>query len=306
MGNEDSITEIISFGFAGWRKDKLMLKYLLVSIILFTLFSFGMLYFSLNFSLGLANNTITTSEEVTSMLIAFYAGIAPLIIVMGLIAIFLSYLIIGRALNLCGRKSIKLNLVRFIKMILINIAQSIIAFLSLFNIKFLLIGVVGFILTVVGFIAMPIGLLAGVILTMIGVILSIIYFVIVIYNTIRLSLGEIIFVEKEESMIRALKESWIVTKGNVWTIILVEIVVVVIASIISIVAEIPVMLYTIFQTVGSVVAGSTASEIMFLNDPLFYILYIPSFVVTGYLVVVGSSVFAMLYVVLSKGKKKAK
>jgi len=52
-----------------------------------------------------------------------------------------------------------------------------------------------------------------------GAFIVIVYGIVVVYNSLRLIVGEAIFVEREESILKSLKESWIQTKGNLWDIV---------------------------------------------------------------------------------------
>ena len=233
----DKLGEIIDLGMISWIRDKTMLIYLAI-IFLITLISGIVINF---FIAGLLANFSQTAQTITSPT-QIFAMIMPLISVStiigtitGLITLAVSYLVIKRTLELNGSNGEKLTLLRYILLIVLGIAGGIVAVLSLYRIKWLAVGIIGFILTIVGLMLLGIGtfmgagiILVGGLLVFIGVIMLIAYAIVVIINGIRLTLGQVAFVEKERGIMESLKISWETTKGEVLGIILAFIIVAII------------------------------------------------------------------------------
>ncbi len=301
--NKD-LTRILGFSLLDWFKDKEMLKYLVVLIVIYVVFSFGMLVMAVNSFSGISNN-MTNPMEIIPILLGFYAMMGLILIPFIIVAVVASYLIIARGLKLSKKTSTRINLTRFVKYIILEIMSGLVATLSLFNVKYLLIGFVGFILTILGFIMLPLGIsaiaLAGALIG-IGVLLLIAYCVIVVYNSIRLSVGEVIFVEGEKSIMKSLEKSWKITKGNVLNIFIAELVLAVILMIINFVVTIPAMAYSMIISIASVMGGqvSNMTGLGIMADPIYIMLLVPSFIVSAYFIVAGNLFIVGIYNSLKK------
>lgn len=297
----------LSFSLLGSLKDKTSLKYGGIIFVIYAVFGIAMLLSIANLFAPLLNMGADQNPQVIiGMLIGVYATLAIFIIPMALILIAISYLLIGRALKVSKRKYAPLTLVRYIKYLFLPLIGGIIAVLSLYNLKWLWMLVIGAALALGGTIMLAIGNLIGAALVSIGIIIILLYFIVVIYNSLRLSIGEAIFVEGE-GVINALKKSWITTKGNGWELFFSVIALVFVLYVIILIFTIPAVIYSIIYMFSTMAIGSNPSPmagIGYLSDPGYLIAILPSYLATAYVILVGNWFTVGLYNAITRKTKK--
>ncbi len=295
-----SLEKIVSFSFIEWIKNKKMQKYLAISIIINLAMMFISIFSAAHFFSGITDNT--SFMEVMLIIVNYTIFFIILILPLLLVMTALNYLIIAKGLELSKKKYIGVNLIRFVKYLFYPLFSMIVAMLSLYNLKFLVIGIIGLIIMLISFLLMPIIGLGAIALTLIGMLVLFVYGIVVIYNTFRLIVGEIIFIEKEESIMKSLKASWNKTNGEVFNIIAMMIVFIVITMIISFIAQIPLTIYSIIFSLSSEIVGQTMNDITMMTDPIFIILMIPTYLVSAYLIIAGNLMVVGIYNSLNSKK----
>lgn len=288
-----SLEKIISFSFIEWLKNKKMQKYLAISIIINLAMMFISIISAAHFFSGITDNT--SFMEVMLILINYTIFFIILILPLLLVMILLNYLIIAKGLELSKKKNIGINLIRFIKYLFYPLFSMVVAMLSLYNLKFLTIGIIGLIIMLVSFLLIPLIGLGAIPLSLIGMLILFVYGIVVIYNTFRLIIGEIIFIEKEESIMSSLKESWDKTNGEVFNIVIIIIVFVVVTMIISFISQIPLTIYSIVISLTSEIVGQTINDVAMMTNPIFIILMIPTYLVSAYLIIAGNLMVVGIY-----------
>ena len=305
---ELDIGKLISFGFS-WMKDKTCLKYFVFLFIFYAII--GTIS---NYALsGIYKTFAAGSTEILTTAI-YFAGYTLIIgIITGVVALIMFYLIVSRGLKLAKSSFASLTFGRFLRLIVLCIASAFVAGLSIFRLKWLWILIVGVILFIAGTVIFIAGTGGNLLLLGIGgaleiasVVLLVIYGVIVVYNSIRLAVGEIAFVEREQPIMKALKKSWDVTGGRVWEIILAMFVLGVLIWIISSVLGLPAFVYTFIQGFTTAMQSATASQTAayaLMGDPIYLALIIPSYLASAILIMTSAFYTVGIYLSLSKGKK---
>ncbi|MBT4870638.1 MAG: hypothetical protein HON47_03630 [Candidatus Diapherotrites archaeon] len=296
----DNLSELVGESLLGWIHDKTMWTYALISAIILLIAG----YVTVGALLQIIPSQI---DKIPQTIISTILFIGLIVFIEVLILLVIDYLVIKRALELKGQKAIGLNIIRYLSLIVLHIATAIVAVLSLFKLKILVVGITGIIVLMLGFIMFPLSIgnpsmfwviILGVIFIIAGIILLAIYLVHVILNAIRLSLAYVAYVEEERSIMASLKKSWDITKNDIDGIVFVWILIAVIVAVISTAVSIPAVVY-----VGA--ASETAMEMnlsMISMDPLYWILLIPSYIVSAYSVIVSGFMMTAMYTLLSKGK----
>jgi hypothetical protein len=282
--------KLFSFCFVDWLRNKSMQKLFAIVFFIYAVmnyFSIGLTYL---FFKDLGEQTIQNVFIVINYTITLLALMIPFV----LILTALTFLIIANGLRLEKKKSRKLDLITYIKFLFYSLVSGVVASFSLFNIKFLSIGLLGVLLFILGasfaFVSPPL----AAILLMLGMLLLIGYGIIIVYNSLRLIVGQAIFVEREESILKSLKESWIQTKGNLWDIVVTVIVLIVIIMVLSFISQIPLIIYSIILSI-SAYFSQPANNIGVLLDPGYLILMLPTILVSAYSIIVGALLIVFLY-----------
>ena len=116
---------------------------------------------------------------------------------------FIQYFVYSRALKLSGRKFVPFTFERFLRMIVLCLTSGFVALVSLFDLKMLWIAIVGIaslVVAMIFFVASignPIFALFGILFIVISVLLFLAYYIVIVYNSLRLVLGVAFFIEKE-------------------------------------------------------------------------------------------------------------
>ena len=302
-----AVSEVLEFSLIGCLKDRTSLIYAGITFVIYSIFGIGMLVSISNLFTPLTTMGANANPQlVIGMLIGIYSMLAIYMIPLVLIFTLIGYLMIGRALKASKRKYMPLTVVRYIKYLFLPLVAGIIAGLSLYNIKWLWMLVVGLALILGGAVIAVMGNFLGGVLSAIGMLVLVLYFIVVLYNSLRLSIGEAIFVEGE-GVINSLKKSWVITKGRVWTVVLISIILAIVLMVISMIFTIPSAAYSMmymFSTIATVGTNpSTMPGIGYLSDPGYLIAILPSYLASAYAILVGSWFTVGLYNVLTKKGK---
>lgn len=289
------ITEGLKFSLFEFKNDKKLIKYLTILFLVYlisALIIYG--FFGATLS-GIESGVEPGIEQIGSLFLLFGVIGLPTFIIITII----SFLIIRQGLLIEKKKAIDLDIVNYIKFLLMGIATAIVAFLSIYNLKFLTILLVGFLLLIIGFIGSAINPFIGGALIMIGIILFIAYMFVVIYNSIRLALTDITFIESG-SITDALRKSWNITKGNVLNLVIALILFGIIISIISMIFQIPVFIYSFIIGFSQGLSGGTFNEALLYVDPIYIVLSIPIYFVSSYSILASYLFLIKIYKFLGK------
>lgn len=208
--------KIVSEGFQGWWKKPIAMRlaaYVFLVSLLFSLvlmgigsFLFGSLEKYVQFSFGENNAADLLADFSTSLV---FVGVAILFgMALFVILRILKGKIFAEALH-SKRFAEPLSIEKGLRFAVLSIASSLAALFCWYNKKWLLLllgCLIGVVILVFGIVSTNwIAILVGALL---AVLLGIAYLVIVIYNSVRLALSDVAFVEKNQSIGSALQESW--------------------------------------------------------------------------------------------------
>lgn len=292
------IKETINFSFIDSLKNKNIQKYFAIITLLYLLF-FVIYFFITNQLMSNIFSGEIIAENIFQKLFEFTAYLLIISIPLTIALTFMEYQIIKETLKIKKMKCKDLTLNRFIKFLFLPLISFIYAILSIFNIKFLAIGISALLLFFIGSIAIFSNILIGTIILLISTLLGLIYFCIVIWGMIRLSLLNVIFVEGC-GITEGLRTSWKKTKDNVLNILVIWVVFFVIIYVISLIVTSPSLAYSLFYS--SINAESTAIESSLVFDPIYNLLLLPSIIVSGYILIVQNCVLVSIYSILKKNK----
>lgn len=143
---------------------------------------------------------------------------------------YFSYKLIAFALASTNRKVTPFSFGLAVKLFLSGIYSFIVSVFCLYEIKFLLIGIVGFILFFVGFgiiilfNANSVALIFGFLFLLIAFLLIFVYYIMVIRNSVRVSFSSLVLVEKDLGIIESVKYSWNFTAGKAVLIFFIQLI----------------------------------------------------------------------------------
>jgi membrane-anchored glycerophosphoryl diester phosphodiesterase (GDPDase) len=302
-----SVGEWAKFSFTGWLRDRETLTYFISLIIIVVLATIAGNYLIYSLLYPAYSSAAPSSAEIISAMVNAIPILAVFVILNSLAAYFIAYLTIARALKLKKRGAQKLSLTRLAKFLALEIFVFLGAFLSLFNLKFLLILIAAALLYIIGAVLATVTpyVFVGGALVLVGTILLFAYFIVVVYNSIRLLLSPAAFVEKNIGIVAAAKESWKMTKGNVFNVIIAWLVLVVISFIIGFVSAVPATIYSIYYASansGAAAASSTAAELAITTDIGYMVAMIPSYIFSAFLSIAAWFYIVSIYTGLKKGK----
>lgn len=290
-----TIEEGLKFSLLSFKDDKKLIKYLGILILVYVI---SLIISSL--IIGLTITSIEPSaESVVEQLGTMFALFGIIGIPTFIIITIISFLIIKQGLLIEKKKTIDLTLVNYIKFLLIGIATAFAAFFSIYNLKFLAILVIGFLLSAIGFILLAINPIFGGMIIALGLVVIFAYFFVIIYNSLRLALTDITFIESG-SITDALKKSWQVTKGNVLNLLIALVVFGIVISIITMVFQIPAIFYGFMIVFSQGISGEAVNEIALYADPIYIILIIPIYMVTSYSILASYLFLIKIYKLLKK------
>ena len=290
LGKE--IGPLLSTSFTSWFSNKKLKLYFLINAVLLVILGLTVTLSMGSIFKGLTG--VSNPAQLFPALIGFYTSMFLVLAPISLIIVLIDYLIISECLKIYKRKSQKIDIIRYIKLVFFPLVTGITAALSLFNIRWLLIGIAGLVIFIIGIVAAIFSPIVGGVLAIIGAIIMVAYYIIVIYNMVRLSMGCIAYVEGR-GVFDALRQSWKITKRNVWNIIIAFFVFVIIAWIIAIVSEIPAIIYAFVSTISTAISTGNANGLAGLNlfsDPVYIILLMITYIVSAY-IAIATSLFAV-------------
>ncbi|MFA5763791.1 MAG: hypothetical protein WC915_03175 [archaeon] len=287
--------EIVTNSFISWVKNKKLQKYFVILAILEVIFAV-ILMSILNESISnFAQLNETQIELAITTIISFYGSMMLFLIPFSLIVTFFSYKIIQEGLKLSKRKSIQLTFLRYLKFLLYPWFAFLAALFSIFDIRYLAIGIIGGLIFIIGGLTFLTNPALGIPIMILGFLLIFVYLIIVLINSIKLVLGQIIYVEKERTIFESLKESFIVTNGNVVNLILLGLILGIIVSLISGLVSLPSTIYV------QMLIESNPNPTFIFMDLIYQLLLIPAYIVAGYTIICGNLFTINIY---SKIKSK--
>ncbi|MDD4250751.1 MAG: hypothetical protein PHX27_01000 [Candidatus ainarchaeum sp.] len=294
-----SINEIFKFSLIDFLKIKKLKKYLIIITIIYLIFFLGYLglinYFSTSI---IENQPIDFIQTIVNFVLLIIIISMPI----SLIIVFFEYKITQEILNTKKIKTKKLDLIQYIKFLLMPLIIFLTASLSLFKIKFLLIGIISIAVLSIGIFTILTNLALGSILILIGFLMGLLYFAIISYQLIRLSLSQISIVQTGEIK-KALNESWNITKNNILNIIVIQVVFFTIIYVITLIFTMPLTAYSTLTAITP--PAIEQAETLGLNlmfDPTYNLLMTPLYLIAGYLLIIQLNVTTMLYLILNNNK----
>lgn len=233
---------VLHFTFC-WRKTRSFFKYIGLVWLLCLLFlaSLAVLAFFLFKGLALAllsgsyssfNAMLPDPMLAGATAITFFLASIPVFFIFFLLAFLAQALIIVFSLKQAALDGLRLNLLRFFTLFFIAIASFAAAVVSFYNKKMLLLLLFATIFLFASRVPLPSLQLGS---TVIVLVLFLAYFVTVIYNLVRLSFSGTVFLNKNCFFSQALKESWNITAGNFWKIIVAFVIVILLLVVASII-----------------------------------------------------------------------
>jgi|GEM_PF-2936434 len=312
--------EIFKFSFLDLFKQKGVLKYFLfwsLFLIVLSILQSYVIYFVFG---AAAKNPSISPAGIVALISYAVIFFFVFILIASIITAFFSYLLFALALSAKGKSSVKFSFLRGIKLLLLGIVASFASLFSIFKLKLLLVpvgGVLSFVIALILFMlsskmsssyaggeylfAIAV-VLIGVLFVLAGVLLFFAYFVIVAYNSIRLSMSQIIFVEKEKTIMDSLKLSWGITRGKVLPIFLVMLAIGLAVGVVSSCVTIPLNVYMgSFNSVEQ--APSFSKIIQLLVDPVVIVLSIPSILAQAVAIFIEIFALVSIYAFLQKPVK---
>jgi len=301
-----------------WLKDKTMLIYLAIASIVTIFVGLVSIVSVIDAFNQLAKimpellvSKTVPPELMFKVIINLFPALIPsmvMSIVAGIIFFVLNYFIIQRGLELNKQKSVPFSISRLIMVFFLEIITFFVAVLSIYRLKWLAIGLCGFLFVIIG--ALLSQSFFGGFFAFIGILMMIAYFIIVCINYIRLSLGAVAYIEKEREIMESLKVSWDLTKNNVLGIIIISLAVSLIVGFISYLVSTPSSLLLQLAIPELINIKDTISfGILFegmagvFSNPLYIILLIPVWIISAYQIIVMSYLLPSIYALLKKEGK---
>ncbi len=247
-------SEVIKFAFS-WLKDVKTWKYAGAMMgILFLQTVISVLLLGNSYTTGFTPGTISSAINVILLQVVIW-------LVATLSVMYLSVLILLRAMDLAGFKHEPMAAGKFVRYIILLIANYFAAMLSLLHRKGLLVLITSVLLVIFGeIIAMVAGgdqaiSLVSVIMLGLGAILAIPVLVFWIYNSFRLFASPLFFVQHRLGIIESIKSSWKLTKGRVTEIFIAEVLfgfvllgVLIVFGIVSLAVSVPITVALMFTS----------------------------------------------------------
>ncbi len=171
--------------------------------------------------------------------------------------IYFSYRIISFALESIGKKFQKFSIKLAIKMCLSGIVAFFVSFFSLYELKWLLFGIIGVVLFFEGLFLLVLysgNILIsafGILSLIIACVLLVIYYIMVVRNAIRVSFAGILIVEKDLGIKESVKSSWALTSGKAFLIFIIQLIFTGLAYVIEQIAFVPMGVVPTFGEIGS-------------------------------------------------------
>jgi hypothetical protein len=135
--------------------------------------------------------------------------------------------------------------------------------------------------------------LFGILLLLLSFLGFLAYLIVAMYNSLRLSLSSIIFIEKEKKILDCLKESWDLTKGKIINSFGLLIVLIFVLAIINSMVSLPLQVYT-GQFSFPPVERTPAQELSQMVDPVVIVL--TSVMILFQILIAMVELFGLMYI----------
>lgn len=304
----DKLGEIFNFSVIEIFKDKKTLSYLAILTVVLTVLNACFNMFSVSMFLPLTKAGTASTAELAMMLLAFFGFMGVLYLLTYIVSAVAEYLAIARAFEIKGITPRNFTLVEFLKYILLTIVSGLAALLSIYRLKFLVMGIIGAVLLIAGIVLfaissvsfnMPLLALGG-LLVVLGIIVLLVYFVVVFINSIRLSVCNASFLANtNRGIMESLKDSWTRTEGATLDVFLITLIMGIVFGAISMVLSVPILGFTMAGSMAQAFSASGQTVIpAYLGDPWFNILSIFSYLGAAIAVVGSGFMVAIIYQML--------
>ncbi|MFH1587869.1 MAG: hypothetical protein ABIA76_00845 [Candidatus Diapherotrites archaeon] len=221
---------ILKNAYTLWLKDKKSLFYTLIYFLaglFFVAISFGIVWLFFQdawiqmMAASTYSTTVTPDPSMLTSLLTSMLVLIPVSLLQILVLYFIGILMRLRALEVLGFKTVPITLSKFFKLILLWVWTTIAAVISWHKKTFLYLFIGLMVLAIITLALFVLGQwLPGIILTVILLPLTIIYSVIIIYNSMRLSLSSAIILQKDQGVFDTAKEAWDLAEGKVLEILI--------------------------------------------------------------------------------------
>ena len=210
----------IEFGLTNWIHDRQTWKYLsmLFAIMFVAMLIVGGIFAVLFMPIIQNPETVNPISFISSIFFAIMILI-PIAIIAGLISMYVMMLIRIRALQIAGHNPPALGWIKLIKIIILEILTGLFATFSVYRPKWLILLAADIVLYFGGIMLMGTEAMWGMILILLSVLGFLAYFVVIIYNSLRLCFPITIFIDTEISIFDSLKKSEEITNGRVMSIL---------------------------------------------------------------------------------------
>ncbi len=214
-------------------------------------------------SSGDAPSPAAISQFITAIvakLVLFLIVVAPLLLLEMAISIYISVLMQARALEVLGFTPPQVTPMRALKYVLMNIWVMLMAITSWYSRKlfFLFLGIIFVLLFgIVMLILVP---PIGAILLLLGVLACIPYLIVYIYNSIRLSVADAVYLSSEDGVFASVRKTWGLTQGKALEVFLAGLLLGICLIVVSFAISIPEVL---IRTVLTLLTGSALVAIAF-------------------------------------------
>lgn len=257
-----------------WFKDGKMLKLvglkLLVGLVFLLLFGGAIWFFFEGLVpqiMALSSGGTPSPEAIVQLLGAFLAALVPFLIIIApllllemAISIYISVLMQTRALEVLGFNAPQVTPMRVLKYIFMNIWVSIMTLTSWYSRKlfYVFLGIIFVLLFggVLAFIVPPI----GAIFLVLGILALIPYMFVCIYNSIRLSIADAVFLSSEDGVLASVRKTWGITAGKALDVFLALILLGICLIVVSFGLSIPEMF---IRSALTLLTGSIMAAIVF-------------------------------------------
>ncbi len=213
---------------------------------------------------GSLKNFMLAPKDFTQLILKLIELVLGLIL--SLVLTFLAVNVAFNAFKFLGLKHAKFDLMKFIKLVILFIAYVVFSFFSILNLKLLIPLIVLIVLTLLSLLLVLVNPILVVVPLIVGLITVIYFFAMYTYNLIRMVFAWIIFVQKDISILVALKEGFELTHHRFWKLLA-----------FLLVYELPILIITATFWFAGLVLG--AIFLILLNSyELFFLFAIPSLV----------------------------
>jgi len=218
---------VLNFAIFGLLKQKkLISEIIILFLILFSFCVLGLLAFV---SLVMAVSFFMDSNLIIFAIFPLIFGLLFLVLA-GICSIYFSYRIVSFALVSIGKKYHEFSIKLAIKLILSGIVAFFVSVFSIYELKLLWIGIIGFILFLFGIVLVVfyngyfLMLILGVLAIVVACVSFLVYYVIMVRNFVRTSFASVLLIEKNLGVREAVKSSWNLTSGKAVLIFIIQLI----------------------------------------------------------------------------------